>query len=194
MLFNPLTEASFLVSFDKFGSFLFTEKSGGDVEVESSEYANGSGMDIYQLTGPRKVTPITLKAPWDPTFQAQLDPIIFYWSCSAGTIVITPVNCQGEVGSAPNSANASLNIAGVTAFPVGAPYIYTGCRIKKYVTPKVDRKSATAAMIELEFVVNRLSRQGSGSYSPVGKTDTTNPANTDELKTIQDLLKISDIA
>jgi hypothetical protein len=194
MQFNPLTEASFLVSFDKFGSFLFTEKSGGDWEAESSEYANGSGMDLYQLTGPRKVTPITLKAPWDPTFQAQLDPIILYWSCDTGTITVTPVNCQGEVGSAPNSSNTSLNIAGVTAFPVGAPYIYTGCRIKKYMTPKVDRKSATAAMIELEFVVNKLSRQGSGSYSPAGKTGTTSPANANALKTIQDLLKTGNIA
>lgn len=190
MLFNPLTEAQFLVSFDKFGSFLFTEKSGGDWDAESSEYANGSGMDIYNLIGPRKVTPLTLKAPWDPTFQAQLDPIIFYWSCDSGVIKVTPVDCQGAIGSSPNATNTSLNIPGVKAFPIGAPYIYTGCKIKKYTTPKVDRKSATAAMIELEFVVNSLGRQGEGSYKPASSSSSANKP----LGTIQDLLKSGNVA
>jgi hypothetical protein len=194
MIFSPLTEAQFLVSFSKFGSFLFTEKSGGDWEAESSEYANGSGMDIYQLTGPRKVTPITLKAPWDPKYQAQLDPIIAAWSCDSGTIEITPVDCQGAIGTNPGGSNTGLEISGVVPFAVGDPYIYTGCRIKKYMTPKVDRKSATAAMIELEFVVNGLSRKGSGSYKPNNNTGTAGAASAVDLKTIQDLLKTGPIA
>jgi hypothetical protein len=194
MIFNAITEAQFLVAFDKFGSFLFTEKSGGDWEAETSEVPNGSGMDIYNVVGPRKVTPVTLKAPFDPTLQAQLDPIIMAWSCDFGVISVTPVNCQGEVGTSPDSTNISLNISGVTAHPVGAPYIYTGCRLKKYTVPKIDRKSGTAAMIELEFVVNKMSRQGSGSYKASGNTSTSTPASSSTLKSIQDLLKSSNIA
>lgn len=186
MIFNPLTEAQFLVSFDKYGSFLFTEKSGGDWEAESSEYANGSGMDIYQLVGPRKVSPVQLKAPWDPTLQAQLDPIIMAWSCDKGTITVTPVDCQGKIGEAPNATNQDFKIAGVTPTAIGAPYVYIGCSLKKYTTPKVDRKSATAAMIELEFVVNRMSR--GGVYNPKAASGGTVD------KSIQDLLKSSGIA
>jgi hypothetical protein len=194
MIFNPLTEAQFIVKFSKFSSFLFTEKTGGDWEAETSDYANGSGMDIYQLVGPRKITPITLKAPWDPTFQAQLDPIIAAWSCDAGTIEITPVNCQGEVATPIIGSNTGLGIAGITPFAVGDPYVYTGCRIRKYAPPKVDRKSAAAAMIELEFVANSLQRKGVGVYKPTGTPGTNGAASTFDLKTIQDLLKTGNIA
>jgi hypothetical protein len=192
MIFNPLTEAQFLVKFDKYGAFLFTEKTGGDWEAESSDYANGSGMDMYQLVGPRKVSPITLKAPWDPTIQAQLDPIIMAWSCDKGTITVTPVDCQGTIGSSPNATANSFVIAGVTPHAIGDPYIYTGCSLKKYTVPKVDRKSATAAMIELEFVVNKFSRGGTGRYNRPGTS--AGVAGSNPLERIQDLLKSGNIA
>ena len=186
MIFNPLTEAQFLVSFDKYGTFLFTEKSGGDWEAESSEYANGSGMDLYQLVGPRKVSPITLKAPWDPTLQAQLDPIIMAWSCDRGTITVKPVDCRGKEGSSPQATGSTFKIDGVVPYQVGDAYVYTGCSLKKYTVPKVDRKSATAAMIELEFVVNKFGRLGTGLYIP--------KASEDPLGKAQELLKSSNIA
>lgn len=193
-IFNPLTEAQFLIQFDKFGSFFFTEKSGGDWEAESSEYANGAGMDIYTLTGPRKVTPITLKAPFDPTFQAQLDPVIFYWGCTPGIITITPVDCHGGINTTVGGTNNSLGVPGlVQSIAVGTPYTYTGCRIKKYMVPKVDRKSATAAMIELEFTVNNLTRGTSGtaaSFVPTTSPQSTSSTSTID-RTIQDLLKPS---
>lgn len=190
-VYNPSSEAQFLVSFSKFATLLFTEKTGGDWEAESSEYSNGSGMEIHNLIGPRKVTPINLKAPWDPAIQAQLDPVLLSWECTPGTIIIKPVNCQGVPGTNPDQTINDLEIAGVTAFNAGDAYVYTGCKLKKYVTPKVDRKSANAAMIELEFVVDSFHRQGGGTYVPaVGRSS----SNTDVIKSIQDLLKQSPVA
>lgn len=191
-IYNPISEAQFLVNFSKFGAFLFTEKSGGDIEVETSDYPNGSGMEIYQLTGPRKVSPITLRAPFDPRLQAYLDPIILSWSCETGSITITPVNCQGDPGSAPGGILTPISgITGVTPAAIGDAFTYTGVKIRKYMPPKVDRKSANSAMIELEFVANRMTR--GGSYKPVGSTPTTGAAPS-VLDSIQDFLKTSPIA
>ncbi len=192
-IFNPISEAQFLVSFSKFGSFLFTEKSGGEIDVETSEYPNGSGMEIHQLSGPRKVSPINLKAPFDPALQAYLDPIILSWSCETGTISITPVNCQGDRSSSPGGVLTPISgITGVTPAAIGDSYTYYGVRIKKYSPPKVDRKSANSAMIELEFVANSMKR--GGSYKPVGSAGSTTPGSSSVLRTIQDFLKTSPVA
>jgi hypothetical protein len=165
-IFNPISESQFLVTFSKFGTFLFTEKDGGDVEAETSEYANGSGMEIHRLTGPRKVSPITLKAPFDPRLQAYLDPIILSWSCETGSITITPVGCEGTINSTPGGVLKPIPglLTGVTPAQINDSYTYTGVRISKYTTPKVDRKSANAAMIELEFIANSMIR--GGTYNP----------------------------
>jgi hypothetical protein len=152
-IYNPLSEAQFLVQFSKFGSFFFTE--------------------------------IVLKAPFDPRLQARLDPVITAWSCQPGTIIITPVDCSGQVGTNPGGTIPDIpGLTGVTPVPIGEPYYYDGARIKKYTPPNVNRKSADAAMIELEFVVNSLRPRG--KYSP-GTNSTGN--NNDILKTVQDFLK-----
>lgn len=190
-VYKPSSEAQFLVSFSKFATLLFTEKSGGDWEAESSEYSNGAGMEIHNLIGPRKVTPLTLKAPWDPSIQAQIDPILLLWDCAPGTITIKPVDCQGVVGSNPAETINNLSLAGVTPFSGGDAYVYTGCKLRKYITPKVDRKSAAAAMIELEFVADAMHRQGNGIFVPaVARVSST----SDTVQTITDLLKTSPIA
>lgn len=163
-IFNPISEAQFLVKFSKYGSFLFTEKTGGDIEFESSEFANGSGMEIHNITGPRKVSPVILKAPFDPQLQAYLDPIIFKWECEPGVITVTPVDCQGLnnlVGKGAPIADANAKV-----IALGEPYIYTGARLKKYTVPNVDRKSANAAMIELEFVIDSVTRGPIGDPAP----------------------------
>lgn len=162
-IFNPIAESQFLVSFSGYGSFLFSEKNGGDITRDSSDYANGSGNAIYHVVGPQKISNVTLKAPYDPTLMAYLEPIIFAYSCGLeNNITITPVSCNGNptTGTAPAPANAanSFSIAGVTPIPIGTPYVYSGARMTKYVMPKVDRKASTVAMFEIEFVVNEVTR------------------------------------
>lgn len=171
--YAPISESQFLVSFSGYGNFLFSEKSGGDITRETSDYANGSGNQIYQVVGPQKISNVTLKAPYDPAYMAYLEPLIFAYSCGLdNTITVTPVSCNGnQTATTPpaNSAN-SFSIAGVTPIPIGTPYIYTGCRMVKYMMPKVDRKAAAVATFEIEFVVNDVTRgaafRGSNTANP----------------------------
>jgi hypothetical protein len=184
-IYNPITEAQWLVTFSKYGAFFFTEKDGGEVDSEISEFPNGTGMEIHNLTGPRKVSPITLKAPYDPRLQARLDPVITAWSCQPGTIIVTPVDCSGTPGTNPGGAAADISgLTGVTPTVVGEPYYYDGARLKKFTLPRVNRKSADAAMIELEFVVNSLRPRG--KYNP-GANATGGSSSI--LKDAQDFLK-----
>jgi hypothetical protein len=170
-LYNPIPESQFLVNFSGYGNFYFSEKSGGDIERDSSEYANGSGNQIYQVVGPQKISNVTLKAPYDLKLMSYLEPVIFRYSCGVGeTITITPVSCQGEIitdtTQTANSPNP-FSISGVTPIAIGEPYIYSGARLKKYSPPKVDRKSAAVAMFEIEFIVNTVSRGRSVPQSAV---------------------------
>lgn len=159
-IFRPITKSAFIVSFSKFGEFYFSEKDGGDVEAESSDHPNGSGNKIFKLVGPTKISNITLKSPFDPTLLGQIEPIILAFSCKGGNLVVKPVDCQGTIGTSPDTRDAPIIglPAGLSVTPVGDPYIYTNARVIKYKPPSVDRKSADSAMIEIEFVVDDLTR------------------------------------
>lgn len=159
-LFKAISKSAFLVRFDKLGQFYFTEKSGGSISAESSQVPNGSGNKIFQIVGPSKVENVTLKAPYDPNLMGLLEPIILKFSCEGGEIIITPVDCQGTIGSQPSGYQASIAGLpdGLIPTPVGEPYRYLNARIIKYMPPDVDRKSADVAMFEIELVADEMIR------------------------------------
>lgn len=159
-LFKAISKSGFLVKADGFGEFYFTEKSGGKVTSATSEVPNGSGNSISKITGPVTVENITLKAPYDPGLIGQIEPLILAFSCQGTDLIIQPVDCQGTIGTVPDGT--TTRIPGLPldliATPVGAPYIYKNAKIASYMPPDVDRKSGDAAMIEVEFVADKLVR------------------------------------
>jgi hypothetical protein len=144
-IIRPLTKAQYEVSFVAPDGptliALFTKFSGIKDQAASSEYANGTGNQMYHVTGPRKIGNVTLSAPYDPAIFKSLE---LYWktyNCTGITITVTPRDCSGN-GSAPT----------------GGEYTCYGCRFVAITTAEVDRESGNVQTIEVEFTVNEWDR------------------------------------
>lgn len=168
-IFKSIAKSAFLVKVAGLGEFYFTEKSGGKVKADSSDVPNGSGNKIFKITGPVSVENVTLKAPYDSGLVGQIEPLILAFSCQGSDLIVQPVNCQGQIGTIPDGTKSP--IAGLPndliATPFGEAYVYKNARVVSYNPPEVDRKSADAAMIEIEFVVDSMER--GRSYNGTGQ-------------------------
>ena len=137
-ILKPIAKASFIVTISGFET-IWTTFSGIVDTAESGQYANGTGNRIFKVIGPRAIDDVTLSAPYDPIFAAQIEAIWLRYNCEYITITVQPTTCNGTNRN-------------------GTPYVLHGCQLQQLTVGEMDRESGDVGTIELVFTVNSWTR------------------------------------
>jgi hypothetical protein len=135
---KPIAKSSFIVTISGMET-IWTTFSGIVDTAESGQYANGTGNRMYKVIGPRAIDDVTLSAPYDPIFAAQIEQIWLTYNCQYITITVQPTTCNGTDRN-------------------GGAYTLNGCQLQQLTVAEMDRESGDVGTIELVFTVNSWTR------------------------------------
>lgn len=134
---RPVAKSQYRVTMDGLEAVYFTKFSGGDISRDVSYFPDGQIRQMFPVSGAVKIESVTLETPFDPEKHDDLVTQVENWfktSRTDLTITVQPI-VDGETEETPK----------------GRPFIYSGCEITKFKGGDVDRGSADADMLVLEF-------------------------------------------
>lgn len=141
-LTRPITTADYSVVIANVNA-QFSKCSGGEEEFDTGEYVDPADRRKKSVKAVLSVSNLKLSKPFHPEADA---PIVDLWQTYRDEG--TPADGFTITVQAVKGDRAKTQI--------GRPRTYYGCQIVKFIRPEPDIESADAAMLEIEFTVDRV--------------------------------------